>query len=254
MLKHGLLRQWIDLYELNKRLGRRNDIFRNIEDSFVLKYGDFKKNDRILDIGCGDSTIPSFVQLNYGSEVHVIDINIRMLESQRKYRDKFNIPLIIEEQDATHLLYPDSTFNKVIAVSSIEHIPGNGDIQSVKEFSRILKIGGKCLITVPFGRYEEVDHPWYYEGFERRYDLDNMQKRLLACEEFEVETSLYMSQPQSGFIEQVYEKAGNIFEIYYKGNYHETADNLSIGLSLGWVELTEEPRSSFGALLCLRKN
>jgi len=184
---------------------------------------------------------------------HVIDIDINMLESQKSYRNLLKSELIIEEQDATSLNYPDSSFSKVIAVSSIEHIPRDGDIKSLHEFSRILKTGGKCLITVPFGRYEEVDHPWYYDGFERRYDMENLQKRLLADHELEVETLLFISSPKSPFINEICEKIGNIFEIYYKGNYHETADNLSIGLTLGWIELTDDPSGSFGALLCLRK-
>jgi ubiquinone/menaquinone biosynthesis C-methylase UbiE len=254
MLHHGLLRHWLDLYELNVKLGHRNDIFRNVEDSFVLKYGDFSQSDRVLDIGCGDSTIPSFIQISYGSEVIVIDIDVRMLEAQREYRNKLNSKLIIEEQDATSLGYPDLSFSRVIAESSIEHIPGDGDIRSIHEFSRILKTGGKCLITVPFGKYEEVDHPWYYQGFERRYDRENLEKRLLADNDFVVETLLFMSPPKSPFIDEIYGKVGNIFEIYYRGNYHLTSDNLSIGLTLGWIELTEVPRSSFGALLCLIKN
>jgi ubiquinone/menaquinone biosynthesis C-methylase UbiE len=253
MLRHGLLRHWLDLYELNARLGHRNDIFRNVEDSFVLKYGEFSQNDRVLDIGCGDSTIPSFIQLHYGSEVHVIDIDSQMLESQRSYRNKLKSELIIEEQDATRLDYPDSTFTRVIAESSIEHIPGEGDIQSIHEFSRILKPGGKCLITVPFINYEEVDQPWYYAGFERRYDMENLQRRLMADDDLKVEKLLFMSSPQSPFIDEMYGKIGNIFDIYYKGNFHQTADNLSIGLTLGWIELTEVPCSSFGALICLTK-
>jgi ubiquinone/menaquinone biosynthesis C-methylase UbiE len=252
MLQHGLLRYWLDLYDLNKQLGHRNDIFRNIEDSFVLRYGEFSQNDKVLDIGCGDSTIPSFIQVHYGSEVHVIDIDIRMLESQRTYRDQLKSKIIIEEQDATHLDYPDSAFTRVIAESSIEHIPGDGDTRSIREFSRILKPGGKCLITVPFGPYEEADRPWYYHGFERRYDAENLQKRILSDDKLEVEKLLFMSSPESRFVHEIYEKI-DIFGHYYKGNYHQTADNLSIGLTLGWIELTEVPRSSFGALICLRK-
>jgi ubiquinone/menaquinone biosynthesis C-methylase UbiE len=253
MLRHGLLRHWLDLFELNYQLRHRNDIFRNIEDSFVLKYGEFSQDDKILDIGCGDSTVPSFIRLHYRSEVHVIDIDIRMLESQRRYMDQLKNEIIIEEQDATNLSYPDSSFTRVIAESSIEHIPGDGDTRSIREFSRILKPGGKCLITVPFGKYEEVDHPWYYAGFERRYDMENLQKRLLVDDNLKVETLLFMSSPESPFIEEIYAKVGNIFEVYYRGNYHNTADRLSIGLTLGWIELTEVPRSSFGALLCLKK-
>jgi len=233
MLKYGLLPYWCELYDMNKKLNHRNDIFRNIEDTFVLKYGDFTNQDIVLDVGSGDSTVPAFIRTKYDSTVYVIDIDINMLESQRRYCSALNCELNLEEQDATSLKYPDKYFDKVIAISSIEHIPKNGDILSVNEFSRVLKKGGKCLITVPFGDYEEIENPWYYSGFERRYDLDNLNKRLLSAPNIKIEKLLFLSTPETEFIDEVGEKVGNIFEIYYKGNYHITKDNISIGLTLG---------------------
>ena len=253
MLRHGLLSYWIDLYDFNKILGHRNDIFRNIEDPFVLKYGNFTNQDVVLDVGSGDSAIPAFLRTKHGCTVYVIDIDINMLETQRKYCADLNCELNIEEQDATNLKYPDAYFDKIIAISSIEHIPDNGDILSVREFSRVLKKGGKCLITVPFGDYEEINNPWYYFGFERRYDLENLNKRLLSAPNMKVDTLLFLSTADTEFVNEVGKNVGNIFDIYYKGNYHITKDGISIGLTLGWIELTEMPKSSFGALICLTK-
>lgn len=253
MLRHGLLPYWYKLYSLNKVLGHRNDIFRNVEDSFILKYGDFKNNDVCLDIGSGESAVPVFIRQEFGSKIRAIDVNIDCLATQKKYCSLVNCSMDLEEQDATELTYSDGSFDKVIAISAIEHFPGDGDIRSVREFSRVLKRNGKCLLTVPFGCYEEVDNPWYYSGFERRYNLDNLYARLLSGTDLEIETLLFLSPPECGFVDEVYEKLGNIFELYYKGNYHITNDDLSIGLTLGWIELTEEPRSSFGALASLVK-
>ena len=106
---------------------------------------------------------------------------------------------------------------------------------------------------MPFGDYEEKKQTWYYAGFERRYDLENLHKRLLSVSDLEVEELLFLSSPETGFVHEKANKLGNIFEIYYKGNYHITNDDLSIGLALGWIELTEEPRSSFGALISMIK-
>lgn len=253
MLKHDMLPYWYNLYKLNKKLGHRNDIFRNVEDSFVLKYGNFSKEDVVLDIGSGESTVPVFIRTKYGSTVYVTDLDIGVLDMQKKYCSILNCFLKIEAQDATKLTYPAEYFDKVIAISSIEHIPENGDTLSVREFSRVLKPGGKCLITVPFGDYEEKKQTWYYAGFERRYDLENLHKRLLSVSDLEVEELLFLSSPETGFVHEIANKLGNIFEIYYKGNYHITNDDLSIGLALGWIELTEEPRSSFGALISMIK-
>ena len=135
MLKHNLLPYWYELYKLNKKLGHRNDIFRNVEDSFVLKYGNFSKEDRVLDIGSGESAVPVFIRTTYSSTVHVTDLDIGVLELQKRYCSQLNCSLKIEAQDATKLTYPAGYFDEVIAISSIEHIPENGDTLSVREFS-----------------------------------------------------------------------------------------------------------------------
>lgn len=50
MLKNDLLHIRYNIYNLNCKVGHRNDVFRNIEDSFVTKYGMFTKDDKVLDI------------------------------------------------------------------------------------------------------------------------------------------------------------------------------------------------------------
>lgn len=254
MLKNGLINYWENLYLLNKKVGHRNDIFRNVEDAFVLKFGNFIGSDNCLDIGSGESIIPVLLNTEYGCNVKAIDINIDSLKTQEKYKLLLNSSISLEEQDATKLSYPDNFFDKIVAISAIEHFPNDGDSRSIKEFFRVLKHKGKCLITVPFGNYEENDKTWYYNGFERRYDLENLTRRIIDASDMKVNKLLFLSPPNCNFINEIYNKIGNIFELYYRGNYHITHDELSFGLTLGWIELTENPNSSFGALLCLEKD
>lgn len=44
---------------------------------------------------------------------------------------------------------PDDSFDVITSMSVIEHIPGDGDIIAIKEMWRLLKPGGKLLISVP---------------------------------------------------------------------------------------------------------
>ncbi len=72
--------------------------------------------------------------------------------------------------------FADSAFNVVLSVSTIEHIgldnemlytsdsskresSPDGYLAAVREFRRILKSGGVCLVTVPFGRAR--NHGWF---------------------------------------------------------------------------------------------
>ncbi len=88
--------------------------------------------------------------------------------------------------DLRKTLFADGVFDVVASISTIEHIgldntllytgdaskkesDALGFMPAVTEFKRILKLGGLCLITVPFGR--RGVHGWY-----QVFDLDLVNK------------------------------------------------------------------------------
>lgn len=54
----------------------------------------------------------------------------------------------IRNEDATQLTFPDSSFDFVLSFEVLEHIPNYK--AALAEFSRILKPGGKLILTAPF--------------------------------------------------------------------------------------------------------
>lgn len=97
---------------------------------------------------------------------------------------------IVEKQDARRLAYPEGFFDKVYSISVLEHIPGDGDAQAMREIERVLKRGGKAFVQVPFRRsYEEVYvtgdvYGRRYDGaapvfFERHYDERTLAARIV---------------------------------------------------------------------------
>jgi len=79
--------------------------------------------------------------------------------------------LVFHQADVRSLPIPDNTFDKILAVSVIEHIglhspqvlsdplprfSQSGDLEAVKELTRVLKPNGQLVMTLPFGLKDEL--------------------------------------------------------------------------------------------------
>ncbi len=93
-----------------------------------------------------------------------------------------------EFQDGRKLTYSDSAFDLVYSISVIEHIPGEGDMEALREIARVLKPGGVAVIEVPYRRKgETIYHKYTSRGapldnaefYERHYDRDMLEERLI---------------------------------------------------------------------------
>lgn len=134
---------------------------------------------RILDVGCCESSL--VMKLNdLGFDSWGIDM--------RDYVDYY--PKFIRCDARAVVRIPDSTFDVVMAISTIEHIglvetPYNpngfidktfdkdGDIKAISEMVRIVKPGkaGKIIITLPYGDGVDILKKWI-----RFYDKNRIEK------------------------------------------------------------------------------
>ena len=105
---------------------------------------------RILDVGCCHSSL-SIELASLGYEVWGVDINPYRF-SHRNFR------FVLGDVCAVSL--PEEHYDRIIAVSSVEHFGlevygGRCDAEkdriSIRRMHRLLKPGGKILVTVPFG-------------------------------------------------------------------------------------------------------
>lgn len=108
--------------------------------------------------------------------------------------------------DVRRLPYPDAGFDLILCVSTIEHIgtatddqygaeaasDQAGDVQALVEMGRVLRPGGRILITVPFGRRQDL--PWM-----RQYDLPRWRELLAAGGFGAEEAALYRYDRGSGW-------------------------------------------------------
>lgn len=114
--------------------------------------------EHVLDIGAN-------IAVNFGD--YVLDINPEALAISRckfkKLWDLNNLPLP----------YPDDFFDTVILSDVIEHM--ENDVEILKEMHRILKNGGRVIITVPAFSflYSEYDKSL---GHKKRYNQEDILK------------------------------------------------------------------------------
>ena len=99
----------------------------------------------LLDLGCG---FGEFSGVFFDSVIEVgVDISLKdifLAAKGKKYKK-------LKCEDARKMSFKDSSFKSVLSVSVLEHIPAVDKV--LREVYRVLKPGGRFLLTVPGARF-----------------------------------------------------------------------------------------------------
>src|SRR5581483_5809829 len=154
-----------------ERIGAQGDQVRMLVGIGVeIQSDDPKFAGPILDIGCCSSREPVALA-SRGFRVIGVDFNAYPYKHPN---------LVALRADALRAPLISGSVEAVLAVSVIEHIgighyrdplDEKGDLKAVREIARVLRRGGKALITVPFGRAMRDD-------FQRVYDPPGLRALL----------------------------------------------------------------------------
>jgi ubiquinone/menaquinone biosynthesis C-methylase UbiE len=125
---------------------------------------------KVLDTGCGLGYGANFMS-GYATEVVGIDYDRETIEQNKKsYSDKKNISFV--EGTIPPLPFPDGTFDVVTSYHFIEHL--NERKVFIGECIRILKPGGKLLLTTPNTKKSFARNPFHVH----EYTFDEISKEL----------------------------------------------------------------------------
>lgn len=142
---------------------------------------------RVLDVG-SPKLLASLMQHEGRGEWTAVDL----LPGEVALWRALDPGLRLDVADARRLPYPDESFDAVVCVSVIEHVPRDGDAAAMGEFHRVLRSGGLLHLTTNVGATAGdvvAAAPVYgsasvaVEGghfFERRYTDATLQERLLG--------------------------------------------------------------------------
>jgi len=119
---------------------------------------------RVLDVGAGSSPYRRlFAHCDYRTQ------DFAQLEDEQLRHGGYGP--IDYVSDATAIPVPDASFDLVLCTEMLEHVPE--PIRVVRELARVLKPGGRLLLTAPLGSglHQEPYHfyggytPYWYEKF-----------------------------------------------------------------------------------------
>lgn len=209
-----------DFYFFRARLGLKYavagiDLERCIEFPWCFNRLSQSARGALLDIGARNSVFPLFAAARSNFSVTAIDVDPMIIEqADFASRAARGISLDMsrlryEVMDATAMTFSDNTFDVATAISAVEHIPGEGDSAAIREIHRVLKPGGRLILTVPaFREHREEFHNRRvynreYNGepvfFEHVYDAESARKRLLEAAPFRVAELTCFGQPAFDF-------------------------------------------------------
>jgi SAM-dependent methyltransferase len=215
----------IEIFRMKRQLGLRKavgglDYGRCAEYPAALARLELGGDERVLEIGSSKLFLGCHIALQYGVEVYVTDPD-PVVWHQWPWMTKLGGEesllegrFVIAQQDATRLRYRDVSFDRVVSVSTIEHIR---DVESaVREIHRVLKPGGLAVLTVPFSRTGKetwVEHSVYnrrYDGtplfYEYLFDADSLEQRLVAPSRLRLRSLSFLGEPGFKMTRLVYHK------------------------------------------------
>ncbi len=116
--------------------------------------------ERALDFGCGMGRLTNGFS-GYFGEVVGVDISREMLRLATEHRTGQNVRFIHNATD--HLrVFDDGSFDLVLSLIVLQHIPPSVSLSYIREFIRILKPGGVAVFQLPV-RTVYVDRGFAYD-------------------------------------------------------------------------------------------
>ena len=145
-------------------------------------------NSNVLDVGCGTGRITR----NLSGNVLGLDINEWNLEHAKVNAP--NAKFILGDCENMKEIVSES-IDFVVFTETLEHIPNPQ--KALEEISRVLKVGGKAVITVPsqsliwrFRKYLTTTHP-HSEPFHRNFSKSSFKEVLGKFEILEISKIVY---------------------------------------------------------------
>lgn len=108
----------------------------------LIQHCQIKRDNHILDVGCGVGHTATYIAKKIGAKVTGIDINLKMIQRSIERAKQKNLTQLTEFKvaNAEDIPFPDNTFDAVIT-ESVTAFPPNKQ-RAVDEYARVTRKGG----------------------------------------------------------------------------------------------------------------
>lgn len=137
----------------------------------------------ILEVGSGSGQASAHLA-SKGAIVHLVDISSRSLKFCESYFNSKKLPVKLYLQDAFKMNFPKNSFDYVWNGGVIEHFKDKDKILMIRKMWKLVKPGGKLLITAPSAhdvffmiakKILQIRKKWAF-GYEDDLTIDRMKK------------------------------------------------------------------------------
>lgn len=121
---------------------------------------------RVLDAGCGQG-MPVLRQIQTSAIGYGLDFSRAQLELAAEHVP--DAPLL--QGDVTHLPLGDDVIDAIVAYHTLIHVLAGEQEAVIAEFSRVLRPGGRLLLTEGPAAWSGTNPDWLDTGVEMRWDI-----------------------------------------------------------------------------------
>lgn len=107
----------------------------------INKIVKFQKNDKILDVGCGDGTLDELIYPHV-AKIAGIDYSRQLIDVAKKNRTKAKLSgrkYTLETMDAIDILYPKEKFDKAISIAVVQYMPSFYLLKYIQDMMFVVK-------------------------------------------------------------------------------------------------------------------
>ena len=115
----------------------------------LIENAKLTKSDRVLDIGCWTGIWEYLLEKRDYNNFMSIDISKDAVRIANKIKKMYKMRSIFRVGDAERLKFPDKSFDVVLLFSTLHHLPRKSMEKSLAEAKRVLKKGGRVVVTEP---------------------------------------------------------------------------------------------------------